>query len=104
MPPLNVQDGASTMTSSPEVRHPRLEKVQYVLAVMMLLLFAYSVLVWRGVIGDGSEYRPLAGVLLTGAMLMQSTGALLGRKWRWLQFLLIGLSLVMLFFSLRTRS
>jgi hypothetical protein len=59
-------------------------------------LFVYSVLSWRGLVGDEAPYRPIQTVLLTGALLLQALAALARWRSRWLLYLLLTGSVVAL--------
>lgn len=43
-------------------------------------LFGWNLLVWRGLAGDGTAWRPLSSVLLTGAMFVQAGASLVRRR------------------------
>lgn len=75
-------------------------KIDRVFAAVFLLFFIYTVLVWRGVIGDGKAWRPGQTVLLAGALLTQSLASLVVRRSRVLYYCLLAGSLIPLAFAL----
>jgi hypothetical protein len=73
------------------------------LAFALVAFFAYTVLVWQGVLGDGQAWKPFQTVLLSSALALQGIAPLVRRKSRVLFYALLGASLVALGFSLAAR-
>jgi hypothetical protein len=80
---------------------PRWLTADRVLAALLFLFFVYTVLLWRGVIGDGTAWSAGAGqmVLLAAAMLTQAIAALVQRRSRVAFYGLLAGSVVLLYLS-----
>lgn len=82
---------------------PRWVKLERGFAIAMSLFFVYTLLVWRGVLGDGSAWRPGQSVLLSAALLLQAVAALVRRRSPLAFYGLMAASLALLYFSIRAR-
>jgi hypothetical protein len=71
-----------------ETVHRRWRKVEIPFVVLLSIFFVYAVLLWRGVIGDGTAWRPLGTVLMVGGLLAQSIASLVIHRARPAAYLL----------------
>jgi hypothetical protein len=91
------------MTAPQAAARSRLVKFQIIWAVVTTLFFVYTVLVWRGMVGSGDNWRPGRTAFLASALAMQGLAPLAGRRALWLQWVLLGASLAALWFTVRGR-
>jgi len=90
------------MNSHPTTRSIRHEKVEAVWACLMTAFFVYTLLVWQGVIGTGQEWRPAGTALLAGALAAQAVAPVVGRRYPWLLWLLLAVSVVALWLAIQS--
>lgn len=82
---------------------PRWRRVDGALAVVLLLFFGYTVLEWRGIIGDGTAWRPGQMVLASGGLLMLGLAPLVQRRSLIASFGLLAGALVILYLRIAAR-
>ena len=80
-------------------------KFQKAFVVLTLILFVANILAWKGVpvFGLDPPYRPLASVFLSAGLLLQALAMLVQRRSYPLAFLLLGSSMIALWFSFTAR-
>lgn len=86
------------MTSAPNalVDGKILRRVEWALFVLFSALFVYTVLEWRGILGDEHPFQPVRMVVLGGALLCQSAGGIVRNRSRGLSYALMIVSLIAL--------
>lgn len=67
-------------------------KIEAALAASVLLFFIYAVLVWRGLIGDGSAWRPGLTVLSAGGLLAMTASPLFASRYRPISYFLMAVA------------
>jgi hypothetical protein len=87
------------MPVQPDITSDQLTKFQIVWACATTIFFVYTVLAWRGLLGRGDR----GTTLIASALAMQAIAPLAGHRARWLQGLLLGASLLALWFSIWPR-